>query len=44
MFAYVVMNYDVKFKTEGKRPENLWFANVLVPNPTAHVLFRKRQN
>lgn len=44
MFAHVVMNYDVKVEKEGQRPENLWFANVPVPNPTAQVLCRKRSD
>ncbi|EMD42271.1 hypothetical protein CERSUDRAFT_110800 [Gelatoporia subvermispora B] len=43
MLAYVVLNYDVKFEREGVRPENKWIAMSIVPDPTAHVLFRKRQ-
>ncbi|EMD42272.1 hypothetical protein CERSUDRAFT_41330 [Gelatoporia subvermispora B] len=43
MLAYVVLKYDVKFKHEGVRPENKWFAAGIVPDPTARVLFRRRQ-
>ncbi|KAF7792531.1 hypothetical protein EIP86_003572 [Pleurotus ostreatoroseus] len=43
MLAHVIMNYDVKFENEGVRPRNKWFGMSLVPDPTARVLFRKRQ-
>ena len=42
MMAYLVLNYDVKFEQEGKRPDNKWFAAAVVPDPAARVLFRKR--
>ena len=44
MMAHVVMNYDVKFEQEGVRPPNKWYGLSLGPDPTAKVLFRKRQN
>ncbi|KAI0334069.1 cytochrome P450 [Cubamyces sp. BRFM 1775] len=42
MLAYVVANYDVKFRSGGKKPENLIFAQAVIPSPDAEVLFRKR--
>ncbi|KAI0654468.1 cytochrome P450 [Cubamyces menziesii] len=42
MLAYVVANYDVKFRDGGKKPENLFIAQAVVPSPAAEVLFRKR--
>ncbi|EMD34612.1 hypothetical protein CERSUDRAFT_158140 [Gelatoporia subvermispora B] len=44
MLAYILLNYDVKFEREGVRPENNWAAMNIVPDPTAKVLFRKRQH
>ncbi|CAL1693826.1 unnamed protein product [Somion occarium] len=44
MLAHTVMNYDVKFENEGVRPPNVWFATTVSPDPTAKVLFRKRQD
>ncbi|EMD34619.1 hypothetical protein CERSUDRAFT_86021 [Gelatoporia subvermispora B] len=44
MLAHVLINYDVKFEREGVRPENKWVASTIVPEPTAKVLFRKRQH
>ncbi|TCD68632.1 hypothetical protein EIP91_010287 [Steccherinum ochraceum] len=44
MMAHVVVNYDVSLEVEGQIPEPTWVATALVPNPTANVLFRKRQS
>ena len=44
MMAHIVMNYDVKFEHEGVRPPNKWYGLSLGPDPTAKVLFRKREN
>ncbi|OCH95707.1 cytochrome P450 [Obba rivulosa] len=43
MLAYILLNYDVKFEREGVRPENKWVATAIIPDPTAKVMFRKRQ-
>ena len=43
MLAHVVHNYDVKFKDGGVRPPNKPFMAISFPDPTAEVLFRKRQ-
>jgi cytochrome P450 len=43
MMAHLVLNYDIKLENEGVRPPDLWFINSRVPNPTAEILFRKRQ-
>lgn len=42
MLAYVLLTYDVK-TVDGERPEQKWFAQQCVPNPTASVMFRKRK-
>ena len=44
IFAHIVLNYDIKFENDGARPEDVWFGNAIIPNPTAKVLFRKRQS
>ena len=44
MFAHTVMHYDIKLENEGHRPENFRFANIILPDPNAQVLFRKRQD
>ncbi|THH31099.1 hypothetical protein EUX98_g3096 [Antrodiella citrinella] len=43
MMAHVVLTYDLSLEKEGKVPTPTWVATALVPNPTASVLFRKRQ-
>ncbi|KAI1791098.1 cytochrome P450 [Ganoderma leucocontextum] len=43
MMAYLVLNYDIKFAEEGKRPPNLRFGPADLPSHTAQVLFRKRR-
>ncbi|KAH8103294.1 cytochrome P450 [Cristinia sonorae] len=44
MLAHIVLNYDVKLSpgSEGIRPPNKWIGNSIIPDPTANVLFRKR--
>ncbi|KAJ3502116.1 hypothetical protein NLJ89_g9030 [Agrocybe chaxingu] len=42
MLAHILVTYDVKLGNEGNRPANKWYATACFPNPTAHVLFRKR--
>ncbi|KAG6908657.1 hypothetical protein DXG01_003751 [Tephrocybe rancida] len=42
MMIHVIMNYDVKLETDGKRPEDSWFVTDNIPNSTANVLFKKR--
>lgn len=43
MLAHIVINYDIKLEEEGVRPPNKWFGLTLIPDPTAKLLFRKRQ-
>ena len=38
------MNYDFKLAERTERPPNLYFAEQVVPDPTAKLLFRKRQS
>ncbi|RPD62649.1 cytochrome P450 [Lentinus tigrinus ALCF2SS1-7] len=42
MLAYIIVNYDVKLPTNGPRPQNLYFANNVIPPPIADILFRRR--
>ena len=44
MLAHLVLNYDVKLENEGVRPSDMWFMASCVPNRTAEVLFRRRQD
>ncbi|KAI0354621.1 cytochrome P450 [Trametes cingulata] len=43
MFAYMIVNYDMKLPEGQGRPENVYWGATVVPNPTTEVLFRKRQ-
>ncbi|KAH8828884.1 cytochrome P450 [Flagelloscypha sp. PMI_526] len=42
ILAHLITMYDFKFE-DGQRPKNLEFGEVLSPNPTAKLLFRKRR-
>jgi len=43
VLAHLVVSYDVKLEDEGVRPSNVSFSDTLLPNPNAHVFFRRRQ-
>ena len=43
IMAYIVVNYDLKIGGDGKRPENLYFAATMIPDPKGEILFRKRK-
>ncbi|CDO73436.1 hypothetical protein BN946_scf185013.g71 [Trametes cinnabarina] len=43
MLAFMVLNYDIKFGGDGKRPPNMHWGPTIVPAPNAQVLFRKRE-
>nr|ANC28048.1 cytochrome P450 [Polyporus umbellatus] len=43
MMAYLVLNYDVRFEEEGKRPANIRIGPSNLPSESAQVLFRKRR-
>ncbi|KAJ7434826.1 cytochrome P450 [Mycena galericulata] len=43
MFAYILVNFDVKAENEGVRPPDYSFGRVTSPNPTAKIWVRKRQ-
>ncbi|OCH95706.1 cytochrome P450 [Obba rivulosa] len=43
MLAYIIMNYDLKFENDAPRPKNQWIGSTIIPEPNAHILFRKRQ-
>jgi hypothetical protein len=42
MLAFALLRYDFKTK-DGKRPANLEFQGRCIPNPSAEILFRKRE-
>ena len=42
MLAHVVVMYDVKLADNATRPRTLHFATVLMPDPNAEVMFRRR--
>ncbi|EMD42274.1 hypothetical protein CERSUDRAFT_79865 [Gelatoporia subvermispora B] len=44
MLAYIIINFDLKFENDAPRPNNQWIGSTIIPEPNAHVLFRKRQN
>ncbi|KAJ6516233.1 cytochrome P450 [Mycena sanguinolenta] len=44
MLAHVVMNYDVKFVDDGPRPANQYMASACLPDSSAKIMFRKRQD
>ncbi|KAI0962094.1 hypothetical protein AcV7_001014 [Taiwanofungus camphoratus] len=43
VLAHIVIKYDVKFEGEGGRPDNMWLGTSVLPQPSAKVMFRKRQ-
>ena len=43
MMAYLLLNYDIKFAEEGRRPANIRFGPENLPSMSAKVLFRKRR-
>ncbi|KAG7088698.1 hypothetical protein E1B28_012668 [Marasmius oreades] len=42
IFAYLILNYDVRTEVEGVRPDDLWFGPVCTPSRSGKVLFRRR--
>ena len=44
MLAWLVLHYDVKMEKEGVFPKPTYFQAHSLPNKTARVLFRKRQD
>ncbi|KAI0741599.1 cytochrome P450 [Daedaleopsis nitida] len=43
MLAYIVLNYDMKIAGDGSRPENIYLAVNVIPNPKGEIKFRQRQ-
>ncbi|KAI0348326.1 cytochrome P450 [Trametopsis cervina] len=41
--VFILLNYDLKFENEGVVPPPVYRGSVIIPNPSATVLFRKRQ-
>ncbi|KAJ7122772.1 cytochrome P450 [Mycena epipterygia] len=44
MLAHLVMNYDVKFVNDGPRPANQYMASACLPDSSAKIMFRRRQD
>ncbi|KAJ7441718.1 cytochrome P450 [Mycena latifolia] len=42
MLAHILINYDVKAKTEGVRPPDSYFGIIRFPNPHGKIMIRKR--
>ena len=43
MLAFTLVRYDVKTK-DGKRPEDIKFLSILIPDMKAEILFKRRSN
>ena len=43
LVAFLVLNYNFKLADGGTRPENVYIGENVLPDPTAQLLFRKRQ-
>ena len=41
--AYILIHYDLKLPGEGLRPQNLYLARNILPDPSGKVLFRRRK-
>jgi len=41
MLAYQLLHFDIKTK-DGRRPPNPELHNLIVPNPMAEILYRRR--
>ncbi|KAJ7507426.1 cytochrome P450 [Mycena galericulata] len=44
MLTHLVVNYDVKFVNDGPRPPNQYIASACLPDSSAKMMFRKRQD
>lgn len=46
IIAYVLAHYDVKFPAgyHGKRPENKWLTEAIIPPPQVKVLIKRKRN
>ena len=43
LLVFMVIHYDFKLKNDGPRPSNVYMDENVVPDPTAQLMFRKRQ-
>ena len=43
LVAFLVLNYDFKLAGDGKEPKNVYSFENVIPDPTAQLMFRKRQ-
>lgn len=46
MIAYLIAHYEIKLEdsAKGKRPADWHIAGAVVPNTTAKVMFKKRED
>jgi len=42
--AHLLLYYDIKLDTEGRRPVSSWFVTENMPDVTAKVMFKRRQD
>jgi hypothetical protein len=43
LLVYTLMMYDVKFPENAPAPQMTWYSGKTMPDMTAHVLWRARQ-
>ena len=44
MLAYILVNYDIKMANDAGRPSNILIGSEMMPDTTAEVVFRKKNN
>ncbi|KZV78146.1 cytochrome P450, partial [Exidia glandulosa HHB12029] len=44
MLAYMVLNYDMRMEDDGKVPDEQWYGSEIVPDLSAHMLLKKRED
>ena len=44
LLAFLVTNYDFKLADGNVRPPTFYFADAVIPDPSAELMFRKRRN
>ena len=44
LLAFLVINYDFKLADGEGRPSTFYFADAVIPDPSAKLMFRKRRD
>lgn len=43
LLAFIIINYDFKLAgSRMERPDNIYFLDAVIPDPTARLLFKRR--